>query len=348
MISAVHSRWTFDAPILSLCVNRNGDWVAAALGDGTARLLPASDEAIEPKTVKMHDGVSLSLQPDADAHAFLSGGDDGKVLILDPVAESTTLLAEHKNQWIDHVASSVDGSFRAFNTGKKIHVLGEEGNEKFDPLFEVPSNPGGIAFSPNGKRLAVSAYNGVSLWWMNAKKPEAERLEWKGSHLGLVWSPDGQILMTSMQEGALHGWLIADKREMRMEGYATKIRSMSFTARGKYLATSGADQIVCWPFSGGGPWGKPPLALGGRENRLVTCVAPHPGEEMVAAGYSDGMIVFAPLDGRMEAMVMPPEGSPIVGLVWNATGDALFAGTESGTLLLFTIESVRKALLQVG
>jgi WD40 repeat protein len=351
MNSAIYREWKFDAPVAALNINRNGDWVAAALGDGTARVFPADDTADTPKSVKLHDGVSLSLQPDADAHAFLSGGDDGKVLILDPVLGETNLLVEHKNQWIDHVAGSADGKFRAYNTGKKIHVLDEEGKEKFAELPAVSSNPGGIAFSPNGKRLAVSHYNGVSLWWMNAKEKNPTVLEWKGSHLGIVWSPDGQSLLTSMQEGALHGWQLADAKEMRMEGYASKVRSMNFTPRGKYLATSGADQIICWPFSGGGPWGKPPLVLGGAENRLVTQVASHPKDDMVAAGYSDGMIVLAPLDGRMEVMINPPlaaAGAAIMGLVWNAAGDALFAAVESGAVLLFTIDSVRKALVHTN
>lgn len=348
---AIYRQWDIDVPVLSLCINRNGDWVAAAMADGTARLFPASDEAIDPKIIKMHDGVSLSLQPDADEHAFLSGGDDGKVLILDPLTDATTLLAEHKNQWIDHVASAIDGGTRAYNTGKKIHVLNEEGSEKFGEPLSAPATPGALAFSPNGKRLAVSHYNGVSLWWMNAKETKPAFLEWKGSHLDLIWSPDGKALLTSMQDNALHGWQLADNKEMRMQGYSAKVKSMDFTPRGKYLATSGADQVICWPFSGGGPWGKPPLTLGGSENRLVTQVASHPKDEMVAAGYSDGMIVLAPLDGRMEIMIRQPLATPqsaINGLVWNAEGDALFASTESGTIILFTIKSVRNALVHTS
>jgi len=349
MTSAVYRQWKLDAPVASLCVDRNGDWVMAALGDGTARLFPANAEADEPKPIALHDGVSLSLQPDADAHAFLSGGDDGKIFIIDPALGETTLLAEHKGQWIDHVAGSADGKYRAYNTGKKIHVLDEEGKPKFETPLTAPSNPGALAFSPNGKRLAASHYNGASLWWMNAKDATPIILPWKGSHLDLIWSPDGKALLTSMQDNALHGWQLSDGKEMRMQGYAAKIRSMGFAARGKYLATSGAEQIICWPFSGGGPWGKPPLTLGGTDNRLVTQVAPHPKDEMVAAGYDDGMVVLAPLDGRVEIMVHPPSStakSTINGLVWNKDGDSLFASTESGTILLFTIDSVRKALVQ--
>ena len=351
MTSAILRQWKFDAPVLSLCVNRNGDWVVAALGDGSARVWPANEEADAPKSIKLHDGVSLSLRADADAHAFLSGGDDGKVLILDPIVGETTLLAEHKNQWVDHVASSADGKYRAYSIGKKITVLDEDGAAKFDTPLTTPSSTGDLAFSPNSKRLAASHYNGVSLWWMNAKETTPTVLEWKGSHLDLIWTPDGKALLTGMQDNALHGWQLADNKEMRMQGYAAKVRSMAYTVRGKYLATSGAEQIICWPFAGGGPWGKPPLTLGGTDNRLVTQVAPHPKDEMVAAGYSDGMIVLAPLDGRMEIMINPPSGADkatITGLVWNAAGDSLFAATESGIVLLFTIDSVRKALVHTS
>jgi len=347
----IHRQWKFDVPVVSLCINRNGDWVAAAMGDGTMRIFSASELEAEPKNITVHAGVSLSLRADADAHAFLSGGDDGKVLIIDPVLGETTLLAEHKNQWVDHVAASADGKYRAYSVGKKITVLDEEGTAKFDAPLATPSSAGDLAFSPNSKRLAASHYNGVSLWWMNAKDTTPVFLEWKGSHLDLIWSPDGKALLTGMQDNALHGWQLADSKEMRMQGYAAKVRSMGFTARAKYLATAGAEQIICWPFSGGGPWGKPPLTLGGTDNRLVTQVAPHPKDEMVAAGYSDGMIVLAPLDGRMEIMINPPSGaehSTIVGLVWNAAGDALFAAMESGAVLLFTIDSVRKALVQAN
>ena len=256
MISpSIFRRWTFDAPILALVANRNGDWVAAALGDGSVQLLPASDAADTPKKVALHEGVSLCLRADADSHAFLSGGDDGKVLIVDPSLEAPTLIADHKNQWIDHVAGSADGKYRAYSTGKKITILDDENNLKFDTPLTLPSSAGDLAFSPNGKRLAASHYNGVSLWWMNAKESKPESLAWKGSHLGLVWSPDSKILLTSMQDAALHGWQLSNQKEMRMQGYAAKVRALAFTVRGKYLATSGAEQVICWPFSGGGPWG---------------------------------------------------------------------------------------------
>ncbi len=343
--SAIFRQWNFSLPIIALTINRRGDWVAVAFGDGSLALLPASSGAERPKEIKLHDGISLSLQPDADDHAFLSGGDDGRVLIIDPALDVPTEIANHKNQWIDHVAGSSDGKLRAYATGKNVHLLDADGQSTGHALAH-PSSIGGLAFSPNGKRLAAAHYNGVSLWWTQAKETVPTKLAWKGSHLALAWHPEGKIVMSAMQEAALHGWRLTDNAEMQMQGYTGKIHSLSFTARGKYLATSGADQVICWPYFGGGPWNKTPLTLGGNEGRLVSRVAAHPKDELVAAGYNDGMIIMAPLDGRMEIMIHPPvgeKGMGVIGLGWNGAGDCLFAALENGYVMLFTIESVSQS-----
>ena len=346
--SAIYHQWDFKLPVTGLCVNRDGVTLAVALGDGSLRLLAAHEDAEQAKELALHDGISLSLQPDADGHGFLSGGDDGKVLLIDPGAIAPTLIAEHKNKWVDHVAASSDGKFRAYSIGKLVYLLDESGAAVGTPL-EHPSSVGGLSFSPNGKRLAASHYNGVSLWWTNAKDSAPVRLNWKGSHLGSIWSPDGKHVLTSMQDDALHGWRLSDTNEMRMQGYNAKVQSMAFTARGRFLATSGAPEVICWPFFGGGPWGKTPITLGSREQRLVAQVAAHPKDELVAAGFDDGMIIMSPLDGRMEMLILPPQGKDngVIGLCWNGAGDCLFAALADGRLLLFTIESVRKATLRV-
>ena len=343
--SAVFREWNLKSSVISLVVNRNGDWVAAALSNGDLVMLPATEDAETPKTFALHKGISLSLKPDADTHAFLSGGDDGKVFIIDPLLDAPNQIADHKGKWVDHVVGSADGKFRAYSIAKQVYLLNDEGVATTPA--PLPSSAGGLAFSPNSKRLAASHYNGISLFWPNAKDTTATVLPWKGSHLNMIWHPDSKIVLTALQENSLHGWQLSDNREMRMEGYAAKIHSMDFTVKAKFLATAGADQVICWPFFGGGPWGKAPTVLGGSDNRLVAQVAAHPRDEMVAVGYDDGMIVLAPLDGRMEIMVHTPvseAGAAVTGLVWNKEGDSLFAGFESGYIKLFTIASVKRSL----
>ncbi|TIO63065.1 MAG: WD40 repeat domain-containing protein, partial [Mesorhizobium sp.] len=143
----------------------------------------------------------------------------------------------------------------------------------------------GLAFSPKGMRFGVARYNGATLHFPAAEGKPVE-LEWAGAHTGISFSPDGAFLITTMQENALHGWKLADGKHMRMSGYPGKVKSLSWSVKGKWLASSGAPAAIVWPFaSKDGPMGKAPLELGTRGNTMVTCVACHPSQEVTAIGY---------------------------------------------------------------
>src|SRR3981189_3129700 len=117
-----------------------------------------------------------------------------------------------------------------------------------------------------------------------------EFLEWAGSHLAVTFSPDNKFLVTAMHEPALHVWRLADHRDMGMSGYPGRVRSMSWSAGGKSLGTSGADTVIIWPFaSQDGPMGKEPAMLAPLPAR-VSVVACHPKQDILAAGYSDATI----------------------------------------------------------
>ena len=177
--------------------------------------------------------------------------------------------------------------------------------------------------------LAIAHYNGVTLWFPNmAAKPEF--LEWAGSHLGVVFSPDNKFLVTAMHEPALHGWRLADNRHMRMSGYPGRVRSMSWSAGGKGLATSGADTVIVWPFaSKDGPMGKEPAMLAPLQAR-VAAVACHPRQDIMAAGYSDGTVLMIRLEDGAEILVRRNKGAPVAALAWNAKGTLLAFADEEG------------------
>jgi WD40 repeat protein len=117
---------------------------------------------------------------------------------------------------------------------------------------------------------------------------------------------------------------------MRMSGYSAKVRAMSWTADGKWLATSGARELIVWPFGGkDGPTGKQPLMLAPAENK-VSAVACHPSSDVIAAGYDDGLIILVRMADGAEILAREPGGSPVSTLAWNAAGTLLAFGTEEG------------------
>jgi WD40 repeat protein len=236
-------------------------------------------------------------------------------------------LARYGSHWVEHVAAHESG-LRAAVVGKAVHVL--DGAGAALKSLAHPTSVTGIAFDSKGKRIAASHYNGASLWFVAAKEDKPRSLEWKGSHIGVGISPDGTHVVTAMQENTLHGWRLADGQHMRMAGYPAKTKSISFTAKGRWLATSGADCIVLWPFFGGGPMGKAPTELAGGDQALCSAVACHPQQEVVAAGFDDGLVLIAEVtSGRVVPVAAPGRGA-VSALAWSDTGTHLAFGTETG------------------
>jgi WD40 repeat protein len=280
----------------------------------------------EPKRVTVHGGVILGSA--AGEARIVTGGDDGKVAETDVSGESRTLATDPKHRWIDHVALGPDDAV-AWSAGKTAFVQAQD-RKKEVRQFEAPSTVGGLAFLPKGFRLAIAHYNGATLWFPNATEAVPEKLDWKGSHLGVTVSPDGRFLVTTMQEPMLHGWRLVDHQHMRMTGYAARVTSVGWTAGGHYLATSGATQLILWPFqSKDGPMGKQPRLLAPSEHR-IEAVACHPKQNIVAAGYSDGMVILARIDDGAEILAKKPGDAPVTALAWSADGMLLAWGTESG------------------
>jgi WD40 repeat protein len=238
-----------------------------------------------------------------------------------------TELARYGRRWVEHVAAH-DSGLRAAVVGKAVHVL--DGAGAALKSLAHPSSVTGIAFDAKGKRIAASHYNGASLWFVASKEDKPRALEWKGSHTGIIFSPDGTHVVTSMQENTLHGWRLADGQHMRMAGYPAKTKSLSFTAKGRWLATSGADCVVLWPFFGGGPMGKAPTELAGGDQALCSAVACHPQQEVVAAGFNDGLVLIAEVaSGRIVPVAAPGRGG-VSALAWSDAGTHLGFGTEEG------------------
>ena len=289
------------------------------LADGTV-LLVEKNQRLQPH------GANGILVAASDGQGLITGGDDGCVMrisadgVIDPVATS-------QGGWIDAIAAGAGGAL-AWSTGKKVSVQDGRGQVK---NWTAPSTPQGLAFMPKGYRLAISHYNGASLWFPNLNSAP-EMLAWKGSHLAITASPDGRFVVTSMQDNMLHGWRLPDAKDMRMSGYPAKTKSFSWSSDGLWLATSGADAAIIWPFKDkDGPMGKAPRECGVRHAK-VSQVCFHPKAMILAIGYEDSCILLCRLTDGAELLVrhaVKDEGR-ISALAWDSTGKRLLFGTEIG------------------
>jgi WD40 repeat protein len=319
-----------DAFVVSARFSRDGRTLAFAMGDGTVKLVPVRDAAAEWRSVQVHDGAVLSFASDTTADGFVSGGDDGTLKRIDGDGRVSD-IAGFGMKWVEQLVTYAPDKGKgliAAGVGKVVHLFDETGAKLKE--WTHPSSVTGLTFDTKGKRVATSHYNGATLWFVAAKTDTPRRLEWKGSHIAVAIHPEGEALVTAMQENSLHGWRLPDGQHMRMSGYPSKTMSMSFSKGGKWLASSGSDAMVLWPFFGGGPMGKAPIELAGGDGINCTQVACNPKDEVVAGGFEDGLVVVADIASSRILPVSPPGGSPVTALAWSADGTRLAIGTENG------------------
>jgi WD40 repeat protein len=298
-----------------------GEAAVFALADGAVVL--SSPRETERVTAHPDGGILAAV---GDGSALVTGGDDGRVVRIGD-GGAPEEIANTGGTWIDAVAMGADGAI-AWSAGKSVTARDPKG---WQASLATPSAARGLAFSPKGFQLAVAHYNGVTLWFPRVATAPKE-LAWKGSHLDVTWSPDARFVVSSMQENALHGWRVADSAHMRMTGYPAKPRSLSWANDGKWLASSGADSAVLWPFqSKDGPMGKQPQELGVRNARIER-VAFHPGAPVLAIGYVDGCILLVRLGDDTELLARAPEkgGKAVTALTWSRSGRQLAFGTADG------------------
>ncbi|GLK80289.1 WD40 repeat domain-containing protein [Methylopila turkensis] len=295
-----------------------GDAAVFALGDGSVLFSGEDGDTRAPA----HDGGVLCAA--VAPGVLVTGGDDGKALRFKAGAAPETV--GEAQGWIDAVAIGPDGAV-AWSSAKKVFARDGKGGLR---TYEAPSAARGLAFAPKGYQLAVARYNGVSLWFPRAEGAPKE-LSWKGSHVDVTFAPDGRFVVTTMQENALHGWRVADGAHMRMSGYPGKVRSLDWTADGKWLASAGADAAIIWPFQAkDGPMGKAPKELGVRPSRVAR-VAAHPKAPVIALGYEDGCILLVRMADGAEILARPAlAGGPVTALGWDRIGSRLAFGTEDG------------------
>ena len=297
-----------------------------ALGDGAVLIGEPEDQ----KRVVVHPDAAI-LTAISDGKTLLTGGDDGRV-VATQADGAPQQIADEKGRWIDALAMR----------GKRLRLerrqAGSRARRNGDRQ-ELERRRRRLGASPSSRRAIVSRRRITMARRCGFRRSKGRRRPWNGrARISTpTFSPDGRFLVTSMQENALHGWRLADSRNMRMTGYPAKTRSLSWSHDGQWLATSGADAAVVWPFKDkDGPMGKAPRECGVRQAR-VTRVAFHPKALVVAIGYADGAVLLCRLADGAEIPARDPGGGPVSALSWDAVGARLLFGLETGAAGLLTL-----------
>ena len=312
----------FDAYVTDVIADGGG--AAFALGDGAVAWEGG-------ERVQAHDGAILAAVAHPSGDGVVTGGDDGRLVWSRP--GESRVLAEVPRKWVDAVAASPTSGLIAFAAGREAQVLDVKAAD-FRRVFAHEASVAALVFDPKGRRLAAATYGGAALWYARIAEQKPVMLRWAGSHVAVAFSPDGRFLVSSMQEAALHGWRLSDARDMRMGGYPAKVRSLAFLGEA-WLATSGANGAVLWPFAGGaGPMGKQAMEIGWDESALVTRVAGDARGEHLVVGLDDGRIWACHLASERRVTLRPGKGPPVSALAVIGRDRVAWGDEEGGAGVL--------------
>ncbi|HKE15294.1 MAG TPA: WD40 repeat domain-containing protein, partial [Kofleriaceae bacterium] len=143
----------------------------------------------------------------------------------------------------------------------------------------------GVAFSPDGKHIAIAGSERVVLIIGAESGKEEGRLSPDVvSNLAVAFSPRGDLLATGGDDSKVHVWSTKDWKQVRtLEGHDGSVRSVVFSADGKRIASGSSDSTArLWDTASGKE-----LAVFAGHQGAVTGVAFSPDGKTLATASHD-------------------------------------------------------------
>jgi WD40 repeat protein len=230
--------------------------------------------------------------------------------------------------------------------GKRLAVatgkalsLWDAAGERVLDLAATDSTIAAIAWDKPGRDLAAAMNGGVVVYRATQQPPTARRYPWGAACLTAAFSPNGKLLASGVQDGSVHFWYLASGKDSQMRGYGSKVQLTAWSANSRYLATSAGPEIIVWDFGGKGPEGTRPQQMNGHTER-IEAMAFHPTQGWLATGGRDWRLSLW-LPGKAEiAIDAHLTDSEVTTLRWSPDGRLLAVGERKGGLAAYELVTV--------
>jgi hypothetical protein len=209
-------------------------------------------------------------------------------------------------------------------------------------LDEKPIAVHGVAFSKDGKHLAIAGADGlITIWDVNLGKRVHTLKGHTGPVRAITYSPDGTRLASSGSDGTLRVWDPAGEQLWKINAHPESVHALAYSPDGTLIATAGGEKTLrTWSTKDG----KEQVAYYGLRQPPY-CVAFRPDGKRLAAGGRDRSTALWDVESGKIVQQSRAHRSWVLGLVFD--GNTLVSSSRDQTIRFWDDWS-GKTFLRVG
>jgi WD40 repeat protein/transcriptional regulator with XRE-family HTH domain len=324
----------------NLTFSPDGKWLVTAGDDGALKIWDVSSGALLKNFSEFGDVVlGVTFSPDGKQLAFTDG-----TLQMWKLSDQNGITYEELFN-IPGAAPdsfSADGSRLAGYVGNDIKIWDAASGRELLTLTGHRNWIMGLAFSPDGSRLASTSKDGSIKVWSLAPGGELTTVASPGTVFGtrIASSPDGKQFLTNGGDGSAVVWNAQTGRSLFVvHGSAAEVVSVAYSPDGKRFATGSLDgKLFLWDTSSG----RELLGFAGHESGIRD-IAFSPRSDLLATGSFDGTARI--WDARTGELLQEITGHRsqnhdlVLGVAFSPDGRALATSGTDGTAMTWDVKT---------
>ncbi|MGQ9928158.1 MAG: protein kinase domain-containing protein [Chloroflexaceae bacterium] len=329
--------------ISALAFSPDGQLLASGAQDEREVILWNLATGQEVRRLRGHDGWIRSLAFSPDGRILASGSTDTTIILWDVASGRRLRALEGHTDFLGNLAfspdgaslasASRDGTVRLWDVANGVARNGFAYTAPTNPVTNAPYWLTGIAFSPDGKQLAVGSVSG-SVYMLDARTGKLER-ELQGHEgwvviRGVSFSPDGRLLASASLDGTVHLWNPASGAERGvLQRQGLRLLGLSWSADGRRIATSSdmSGSVALWDVNSQKMLQMALLAQGS----ITTLSYSDSGQALATGGINGSIRVHLLEDGRAIALSGGASTSQYLGFLSDTE---LVVVNDSGNVMI--------------